>query len=136
MLAGHPEATSGGATNLMWLDLTWGTAQVGLAQRGAVERLASACRAADRLHSLHALDLALRFLAVVAADAGLGEHARSLLDYTEEHLRPYRMENPQQRWVQERLDQLLDDLPARTPGPAPQRSEIIRRISEIEAALT
>ena len=136
VLAGHPEATSGGATNLMWLDLTWGTAQVGLAERGAVERLASACRAADRLHSLHAFDLALRFLAVAAAAAGLGEHARSLLDYTEEHLRPYRMENPQQRWVQERLDHLLDDLPARTPGPAPQRSEIIRRISEIEAALT
>ena len=101
-----------------------------------MEHLARAARAADRLHSLHALDMALRFLTVVAAEAGLGEHARALVAYTEENLRPYRMENPQQVWVQERLDRVLADLPGPSPGPAPPRREIMRRIAEIEAALT
>ena len=32
VLAAHPDATSGGATNEMWLDITWGTALVGLQQ--------------------------------------------------------------------------------------------------------
>ena len=98
--------------------------------------LARAARVADRLHSLHAFDIALRFLAVVAAEAGLGDHAHALVAYTEEHLRPYRMENPQQVWVQERLDRVLADLPGRSPGPTPTRGEIMRRITELEAALT
>jgi hypothetical protein len=119
----------------MWLDITWGTAQAGLQWRGAVEHWAHAARAADRFHALHAFDLALRFLAVVAAEAGLGEHAHALVVYTDEHLRPYRMENPQNWWVQERLDRVLADLPERSLGPAPARGEIMRRITEIETAL-
>ena len=135
VLAAHPVATLGGSTNEMWLDITWGTAQVGLQQRGAVEHLALAARAADRFHSLHAFDEALRFLAVAAAEAGHHEHAQAFVAYTEAHLRPYRMENPQQVWVQERLDQVLADLPSRSPGPVPPRGEVMRRITEIEAAL-
>jgi hypothetical protein len=136
VLAAHPVAAHGGSTNEMWIDITWGTAQAGLQQRGAVEHWALAARAADRFHALHAFDLALRFLAVVAAEAGLGEHAQALVAYTDEHLRPYRMENPQNRWVQERLDRVLADLPGRSSGPTPTRGEIMRRITEIEAALT
>jgi hypothetical protein len=45
------------------------------------------------------------------------------------------MENPQGVWVQERLDQLLGELPGLSPGPAPPRGEIMRRITEIEATL-
>jgi hypothetical protein len=65
----------------------------------------------------------------------LGEHAQALVAYTEQNLRSYRMENPQQVWVQQRLDRVLADLPGASPGPAPARSEVIRRITEIEAAL-
>ena len=80
--------------------------------------------------------MTLRFLAVVAAEAGLGDHAHALVAYTEANLRPYRMENPQRVWVQERLDRVLADLPGRSSGPVPPRGEIMRRITEIEAALT
>jgi predicted ATPase/class 3 adenylate cyclase len=135
VLTSHPVEVFGGATNAMWLDIMWATAELALQQPGAVERWARAARAADQLHSLHAFDIALRFLAVVAAGAGLGEHAQALVAYTEANLRPYRMQNPQQGWVQERLDQLLAGLPATSPGPAPPRGEIMRRITEIEAAL-
>ena len=135
VLAAHPGPISGGATNEMWLDINWAIAKVGLQRPGAVEHLARAARAADRLHSLHAFDLSLRFLAVVAAEAGQGEHVQVLVAYTEASLRPYRMENPQGVWVQERLDQLLGELPGRSPGPAPPRGEIMRRITEIEATL-
>jgi hypothetical protein len=135
VLATHPGGVISGATNEMWLDITRATAQVGLQQRDAVDGLARAARAADQLHSLHAFDITLRFLAVIAAEAGLGEHAQALVAYTDETLRPYRLENPQQVWVQERLDQLLADLPGRSPGPAPPRSEIMRRITELETAL-
>ena len=135
VLAAHPGGVIGGPTNTMWLDINWGIAKAGLEQPGAVEHLARAARAADRLHSLHAFDITLRFLAVVAAEAGLGDHARALVAYTDENLRSYRMENPQQVWVQERLDELLADLPEGSPGPAPPRGEIMRRITEIEVAL-
>jgi hypothetical protein len=136
VLAAHPLANQGGSTNEMWLDVNWGIAKVGLRQPGAVEHLALAARAADRFHSLHAFDIALRFLALVAAEGGLDNHAQALVAYTEEHLRPYRMENPQQVWVQERLDELMSRLGPRPPDPAPPRGEIMRRITEIEAALT
>jgi len=135
VLAAHPGGVVGGSTSEMWFDITRATAQVGLQQRSAVEHLARAARTADRLHSLHAFDIALRFLAVVAAEAGLGDHAHALVAYTEENLRPYRVENPQQVWVQERLDEVLAGLPAPSPGPVPPRGEIMRRITELEAAL-
>jgi hypothetical protein len=84
VLTSHPAGVYGGATNAMWLDVTWGTAEVGLGQHGAVGHLTRAARAADQLHSLHAFDLVLRFLALAAAEAGLVEHARARLLYRRE----------------------------------------------------
>ena len=95
-----------------------------------------AARVADQLHALHAFDLVLRYLAVVAAEAGLDEHAHALVAYSEANLRPYRMDNPHQAWVQDRLDPVLAGLPATSPGAASPRGEIMRRITEIEAELS
>ena len=135
VLAGYPSGVSGGTINDMWFDITWATGKLGMQQPGAIEHLMRAARAADRLHSLHAFDMVLRFLAVAAAEAGLDEHACALVAYTEANLRPHRTENPQTAWAQERLDQLLADLPGRSSEPAQTRGEIMRRITEIEAAL-
>ena len=91
----------------MWLDLMWGSMLLALDQPGAVERLARAARAADRLNAPHALDLALRQLAILAAESDLTEPAAALVVFTETNLRPHRIENPGSTRVQARLDRAV-----------------------------
>jgi hypothetical protein len=134
-LSTYPIA-GGGASNDMWVAITRATAEVGVRRPGAVETVVDAIRASDRLHALHALDLGVRLLAFEAAAAGLEPAARDLVGYSEAHLRVHRMENPQQAWVQERLEEVLGDLPRASSGPVRTRSEIMRLVTEIEAALT
>ena len=136
VLNNHQVEPFGDTTDTMWLDATWGVAEVGLQRPGAVGHLVQAARVADQLHALHALDLVLRYLAVVAAEAGLVEDAHALVAYSDANLRPYRMDNPIQHWVQDRLGEALAGLPAASPSAASPRGEIMRRITEIEAELS
>lgn len=125
----------GGDLNDMWLDVQWGVTLLGLDRPGAVERIASAARRADRLDSAHVLDHELRRLAVAAVEAGLIDHALALVSYTEANLRDFRIDNTSQAWFQGRLDRALDGRIARTPDP-PSRREIMALVAEIEAALS
>ena len=136
VLVDYPSGVAGGAISDMWFDITWASAKLGLHQPGAVEHLMRAARAADQLHALHAFDIVLRFLAIAAAEAGLGEHAHALVAYSEANLRQHRMENPQQTWAQGRLDELFAGFPKPASEAALARGEIMRTISEIEGALT
>ena len=78
---------------------------------------------ADRLNAGHALDLAVREVAAVAGDADLAEEAATLAAYAEETLRPYRIDNPGQIWLQAQVDRALAKAHDGTPTwPAPWRS--------------
>jgi predicted ATPase len=124
-----------GGLNGAWYDITWGVALSELGLPGAIEHLARAARSADRLNTQHALDLALRQLAIAAAEAGLMQSALALTGYTEANLRPYRIENPGQTRIQARLDRAL----APVAGPASERAlhrgEIMALVAEIETSL-
>jgi hypothetical protein len=132
----HDLGSIAGDLNGAWHDITWGVTLFGLGLPGAVEHLAHGARTADRLNTLHALDLALRQLAVLAADAGLTPAALALIDYTEANLRAHRIENPGQTRIQARLDQALAGLPDRAPDAPLHRGDIMAIVTEIENALT
>jgi hypothetical protein len=135
VLTRHGVGLRSGDQNDMWLDLAWGITLLGLDRPGAVEHLACAVRAADRLNVLHALDQALRVLAIAAADTGRTEHAAALAGYTETDLRPYRIAQPIQAWIQARLDQALASLPDEPPRPGRHRGEIMTIVKDLEASL-
>ena len=136
ILTRHADGLNGADVNDMWLDIVWGTAQLELDAPGAVVRFARAARLADRLNAQHVLDIALRYLAILAADFGLTEHARALVAYTEANLRPYRIDNPNQAWIAARLDRALAGIPEGGPTPTIHRGEVLQRIAEIETAFT
>jgi hypothetical protein len=136
ILTRHTDGLNGADVNDMWLDLVWGMAQLEVDAPGAVVRFIGAARVADRLNAQHVLDVALRYLAILAADFGLTEHARALVAYTEANLRPYRIENPNQAWMQARLDRALAGIPEGGPTPTIHRGEVLQRIAEIETAFT
>ena len=120
--------------NGLWHEIMWGATLLGLDRPGAVDRLARAARAADRLNTWHALDLALRQLAIAAAEAGLARPAVGLVAYTEAHLVAYRIQNSGQARVQARLDDAVAGLGEPPPTATPHRGEMLAFVNEIEAA--
>jgi predicted ATPase/class 3 adenylate cyclase len=135
-LARHRDGLRAGTVNDMWLDIFTGETLFGLGRPGAVEHLARAARSADRLNMAPALDRALRILAIAAAEAGLTAHATTLTAYTEAALRPYRVNQPGQVWIQSRLDHALAGLTPETSHPHRHRREIINLVNDLEASLT
>ena len=135
LLTRHDRALNVGEISGMWLDLTWGSMLLALDRSGAVERLARAARAADQLNAPHAFDLALRQLAILAAESGLMEPAAAWVTFIEANLRPHRIENPGSTRVQARLDRAVAGVPEH-PTEAPlHRGEIVALVAEIETAL-
>ena len=124
-----------GDLNGMWLDIGWGLALLGLEPSAAVGYLASAARTADRLDTPHVLDYTLRALAVIAADAGLHQQAAALVAFTEAQLRPHRIENPFQEWIQTRLDRALEGFTVSAPAAPLHRRDVLDLVTQI-AALT
>jgi hypothetical protein len=117
----------------MWLDLMEASARLGLDRRGAIESYVRAAHTADLLNAHHVLDIVLRGLAIIAAEAGLAETAHALVAYTESTLGPYRIVT--QTWMQDRLDRALAPLPQRPNEPVLHRSDILQLVTEVETAL-
>ena len=136
ILSRHNIGLTSGDLNGMWLDIQWGFTLLGLDRPGALGLLSRAARTADRLNSPHVLDYALRLLAIIAAEASLAEQAAALIEYAEANLRPHRIENPSQTWIQARLDAALGGLPEPAPEPRLHRGEIMALVTEIETSLT
>ena len=136
LLTRHDGGLTFGEISGMWLDLMWGSMLLALDQPGAVERLARAARAADRLNAPHALDLALRQLAILAAESDLTEPAAALVVFTETNLRPHRIENPGSTRVQARLDRAVAAVPRHPSEVLLHRGEVVALIAEIETSLT
>ena len=120
----------------VWYELFWGATLLGLDEPGAVERLVRAARGADQLNTRHVLDLALRQLAIAAAQAGLMRQAALLVSYSDAVLRSHRIAQPGEVWVQARVDAALADVPRDEPEPLPHRGEMMAVVAEIEALLT
>ena len=135
ILSRHDVDLDRGDLNGMWLDWAWGLTYLGLEQPAAVGHLARAARAADRLDAPHVLDYTLRPLAIVAAAAGLHEQAAALVAFTDTQLRPRRIENALQVWIQPRLDRALAGVSASVPAPLHRRG-IMDLVTQIETALT
>ena len=129
------DLVTGGLGNL-WLDMAWGITLLGLHRPGAVTYAARATRAADHQSSPHALDMGLRVLGLAAAEAGLTEQARAMVDYADTNLTAYDFAQPNQGWFRARLEQALGD---RRGLPAPSdthRSQLMALVNDVEAALT
>ena len=99
------------------------------------QRLA-VCEGASLPEAAHAFDLALRQLAILAAESGLTEPAAALATFTETNLRPSRIENPGSARVQARLDEAIAAVPQRPSEEPLHRGEIIVLIADIETAFT
>ena len=117
----------------MWLDLMGASARLGLDRPGAIESYVRVAHTADRLNAHHVLDIAVRGLAIIAAEAGLADSAHALVAYTETNLGAYRM--AAWTWMEARLDRALATLPQRGHEPALHRSDILQLITEIEISL-
>jgi hypothetical protein len=72
---------------------------VGRGKPGAVARLTDAITAADRHAAAHAVDMAIRLMAVAVARLGLRAEAAMLGAYADANLQPYRMRSPVHEWV-------------------------------------
>jgi hypothetical protein len=118
----------------MWLDLMGASARLGLERPGAIESYVRVAHTADRLNAHHVLDIAVRGLASIAAEAGLADSAHAIVAYTETNLGAYRM--TAWTWMEARLDRALATLPPRGHEPALHRSDILRLIAEIESSLS
>jgi predicted ATPase/class 3 adenylate cyclase len=129
----HLELTPGDL-NAMWLDNLWGMTLLGLHRPGAVQRLASAAFAADRLNAPHALDLALRQLAIAASRAGRLDLTAKLVAYSDTHLAAHHIDTPGRAWVQELLDNALaTEEPIREPQSL-RRAEIMTLVTDLQDA--
>jgi len=135
-LTRHGVGLRSGEVNDMWIDLLWAATLLGLDRPGAVGYLVRVARTADRHNSPAALDFALRYLAIAAAENGLAREAAALVAYTEARLRPYRMGQPGDAWIQARLDRALAGFPKEPPSPGPHRGEIMTLVNHLEATLT
>lgn len=118
--------------NDLWHDILWGLVLVALGQRGAVVRLVRGVREADRLSTLLQLDLALRVLAIAAAEAGLVDQARVLAAYSDDNLRPHRMDTALLAWVNDRLDRVVPERGEAAPEVPVRRGELMALVTEIE----
>jgi predicted ATPase/class 3 adenylate cyclase len=125
-----------GDLNDMWIDIIWGLTLVGLDRPGAADRLVRGVREADRLSAPMQLDLALRTLAIAAAEAGLVDQALALVDYCEDNLRPYRMDTAIPAWIDDRLDGVLPERSEPAPKAPLRRGELMALVTEIERSLT
>ena len=135
LLSTHDLSVDAGGLNDCWRDVMWGMTLLGLGKPGAAGRLAYAARAADRLDAGHVLDLAVRELAVAAGDADLMQQAVTLATYAEETLRPYRIDNPGQIWLQAQVDRALAGAQDRTPQRGLRRGDLMALVDEVEVLL-
>jgi predicted ATPase len=128
-----------GATTTLWLDLQWGTVLMGLGRPGAVARLAGAIAAADRHAASHAVDMAIRLLAVTVARLGLRAEAAMLGAYADANLQPYRMRSPMHGWVSTTLEEALDALPDRAvheaAGASASRREVLALVARLNTTV-
>ena len=136
LLSTHDLSVDTGGLNDCWRDVMWGMTLLGLGKPGAPARLASAARVADRLNAGHVLDLAVRELAVAAGDADLVEQAVTLAAYAEETLRPYRIDNPGQIWLQAQVDRALARAQGCTAESGLRRGDLMALVDEVEVLLT
>ena len=124
-----------GAT--LWYDIGWGATLVGLKDARAVRPLADVVRLADRHGAPHALDVALRLLAIALVESGRCSEAMLLATYSDENLRGYRFDTPAHAWVQTALDRALEDVPDRTAkeeaASGASRHQIMALINELDA---
>ena len=134
ILSGYPVVPLG-AQNDTWLDIMWGAALLGLGRPGAAGHLARAARTADRNDGPGQLDNALRLLAALAAEAGLLDQARSLLGYADANLRPYRIDNAGQAWLEERFAAALAGHAVPDAARVEHRGEMIAVVGEVERIL-
>ena len=118
----HPAEIFGDHSSDVWLDFTWGLTLLGLGRTGAAGYLTRAAKAADRFDAPHMLDLALRSLAIAAAEAGLTQPAAALASYAETHLGEHRLDVPGQAYIQARLERALPD-----PADRAHDSQLHRR---------
>lgn len=136
LLSTHDLSLDVGGLNDCWRDVMWGMTLLGLGKPGAPALLAAAARGADRLNAGHVLDLAVRELAVAASDAGLVEQAVTLAAYAEETLRPYRIDNPGQIWLQVQVDRALARAQDCTPEGGLRRGDLMALVDEVEVLLS
>jgi hypothetical protein len=107
VLTRYDDGIRTGQPNEMWLELGWGIALLGLGQPGAIEHLTNAARLADRISFPHAVEMALRPLAIAYAEAGHTQQAAILTGYTDANLAQYRLDLPGRRWINPTLDAAL-----------------------------
>ena len=137
-LSGFQEGPRVPTINYAWLDIEWGATLVGLREPGAAARLAPAIRIADQHGSPHALDLALRLLAIAASDRGHWNEAAALVGYADTSLSPHRIDNPGISWVGARLDKALASMPDRSqhePGEASSRRQVLEIVTYLEIVM-
>ena len=125
-----------GDLNDMWHDIICGLALVALGRPGAADRLVSGVRAADQVSAPMQLDLALRVLAIAAAESGLVDEAMALVAYSDDNLEPYRMDTAMLAWVDDRLDGSLPEHGASAPDGPSHRGELMALVTEMERSLT
>ena len=125
-----------GDLNDGWYEVMAGMTLLGLGKPDAVTHLAKAVRLADRVKSGHALEQALRLLAIAAAEAGLTTHALLVADYVDQELRHHRIDSPGQVWIQTRLDSALRDASHHPINHAQNRAQIMNLVTEIEDAVS
>lgn len=125
-----------GDLNDAWREVMVGMTSLGLGRPDAVTHLTRAVRLADRIDSGHTLELALRLLAIAAAEAGLSSQAFAIAGYADDELSAHHFDNPGQAWIQARLDSALGDASRHQVDHARNRAEIMTLVTEIDDAVS
>jgi predicted ATPase/class 3 adenylate cyclase len=125
--------------SVMWSRLLQGYCLLGLRDHSAYEPLCEGARLADRLNAPHALDAALRSLALHCARHGHSDDAARLAGYAQARLAPYRIVNFLGHWIDGHLSQELsanDQSGALgAQGARWQRRDVMNLVTDLENQL-
>jgi predicted ATPase len=127
-----------GDVTAMWSRLIQGHDLLALDDSRALTYFSEAARLGDRLNAPHVVEIALRGLAVVAAEGGYVHDAAALVGYADANLAASRITNAMWIPLQGRLDQALrgSDLTVPTArGASFKRGDVIALIGELERRL-
>jgi hypothetical protein len=120
----------------LWSRLIRGYCIISLGDPGAAVHLIDAVRLADRLNAPHAVDMALRALALHSATSGYLDQAARLVGYAEGSLSVNRVDNLMWMHVEARLDEAMrghDEIgPAREEGARLKRRDILALVADLE----
>jgi hypothetical protein len=128
---------SAGDTTAMWSHLFHGYDLLALGELTAVEHLVEAARLADRLNVPSVVDIALRSLAVRAAEAGHILEATTLVGYAEANLGDSRLTDAMWTWLRDRTVNIVGpDLSADCArGVALSRGDVMALVRDLEGVL-